>query len=142
MRSASGRCDRPTLTDVLPVAGLVLLSFLLSSIPGQKIPPVPVWQFDKLVHASLFGVLGLLLARPLARPGLGLGVGAQVFAAMCLASAWGALDEMHQLFTPNRSCDVRDWVADTVGALLGALLLLAWRRWRAAAAPTRAEARP
>ena len=30
-------------------------------------------------------------------------------------------DEFHQLFVDGRSCEIRDWAIDTVGALVGAL---------------------
>jgi len=36
---------------------------------------------------------------------------------------YGAIDETHQLFTPNRSgADVYDWTADALGGFVGALL--------------------
>jgi VanZ family protein len=40
----------------------------------------------------------------------------------CIASFYGVTDEFHQLFTPGRDCSVYDWVADSMGALLGAAL--------------------
>ena len=39
---------------------------------------------------------------------------------MALASLYGATDEFHQSFVPGRDSDVLDWVADTLGAALGA----------------------
>ncbi|MGE5499246.1 MAG: VanZ family protein [Syntrophothermus sp.] len=33
--------------------------------------------------------------------------------------SYGGLDELHQLFIPGRSCDVRDLIADVTGALIG-----------------------
>ena len=50
-------------------------------------------------------------------------------------SLYGASDEFHQRFTPGRSCDVRDWGADTLAALLVALVALAAARVRAARPP-------
>jgi VanZ family protein len=40
----------------------------------------------------------------------------------CIASLYGATDEIHQLFVEGRNCNAWDWVADTVGAILGATL--------------------
>jgi VanZ family protein len=40
--------------------------------------------------------------------------------ALSLASLYGATDEFHQSFVPGRSADVLDWLADTLGAALGA----------------------
>ncbi|QQO11303.1 VanZ family protein [Breznakiella homolactica] len=42
-----------------------------------------------------------------------------IFTAL-IASAYGAADEIHQYFVPGRSCSVWDWLADTLGAALGA----------------------
>jgi VanZ family protein len=140
MRSASGRCDRPLLTDLLPILGVLLLSFIASSIPGQRLPPLGQWNLDKVVHGFEFALIGATLMRPLGRAALGLSPGLQVLCATCLGAAWGALDELHQLFTPNRSSDVRDWVADVTGALVGALLVLGWRRLRAGTPGAAAEA--
>jgi VanZ family protein len=45
-----------------------------------------------------------------------------VLAAAVIASAFGATDEVHQSFVPGRNADVADWVADTLGAAVGALV--------------------
>jgi len=39
-------------------------------------------------------------------------------------SAYGAVDEFHQYFVPGRDCNVWDWIADTIGACLGALSVM------------------
>ena len=75
---------------------------------------------DKLVHFIAFAAL----AFPLARTGrLGL---LPVFIG---ASAFGAIIELIQPIF-NRSADLNDWVADTLGALIGIGLGLAYRRVR------------
>ena len=75
---------------------------------------------DKLVHFMAF----VALAFPLARTGrLGL---LPVFIGM---SAFGAIIELIQP-TFNRSADLNDWVADTLGVLIGIGLGLAYRRVR------------
>jgi VanZ family protein len=54
--------------------------------------------------------------------------------AALIGSIYGATDEFHQRFVPHRSADAGDWMADTAGAVLGALLAwLVLRRWRARA---------
>ncbi len=55
--------------------------------------------------------------------------------ALALASLYGASDELHQAFVPTRSCDPRDWLADTLGAGLGALLFAALASWRGSGSP-------
>ena len=82
-------------------------------------PPAPEGS-DKLVHFIDFAAL----AFPLARTGrLGL---LPVFIG---ASAFGATIELIQP-TFNRSADVNDWIADTLGVLIGISLGLAYRRVR------------
>ena len=52
------------------------------------------------------------------------------------ATALAAGNELHQMFSEGRSCEGRDMLIDTGGALLGigAALLLLWiiRRWKRA----------
>ena len=45
-----------------------------------------------------------------------------VLVAIACASLYGVTDELHQLFVPDRACDPVDWLVDTAGAALGALL--------------------
>jgi VanZ family protein len=87
--------------------------------PLEASPPAPEGS-DKLVHFIAFAAL----AFPLARTGrLGL---LPVFIG---ASAFGGLIELIQP-TFNRSADLNDWVADTLGVLIGIGLGLAYRRVR------------
>ena len=75
---------------------------------------------DKLVHFTAFAVL----AFPLARTGrFGL------IPVLIGASAFGAIIELIQP-TFNRSADLNDWVADTLGVLIGIGLSLAYQRVR------------
>jgi UDP-2,3-diacylglucosamine pyrophosphatase LpxH len=76
---------------------------------------------DKFAHASVFGALALVLdlALRLNRPGLPMyRRHLLVFVAV---SCFGATDEWHQLFVPGRSCELGDWVADSLGGGLGLL---------------------
>jgi VanZ family protein len=87
--------------------------------PLEVPPPAPEGS-DKVVHFIAFAAL----AFPLARTGrLGL---LPVFIG---ASAFGAIIELIQP-TFNRSAELSDWIADTLGALIGIGLGLAYRRVR------------
>jgi len=118
--------------DWLPLLVLLAATFVVSSIPGDHLPPLGSWNADKLLHAVEFSVIGALLLRLLRRTSWGARATVAVLLAVVMTSAWGALDEVHQLLTPNRSSDWRDWVADTAGALVGALIYLAAVRARTA----------
>lgn len=54
-------------------------------------------------------------------------------------SAMGAFDEWHQQFVPRRSMDVRDWMADSVGAILGVGIAAFRRRRRAPLSDSRTD---
>jgi len=123
---------------VFLVAALVYLAvvFVLSHIPGQHLTfAFDVW--DKAIHFAEFVPLGFLLAgwmarrtwAPRARLPLTLAVAAVV-------AIFGAADELHQWFVPNRSATVGDALADALGGLvgagLGALLIDPRRRRRPA----------
>ena len=52
-------------------------------------------------------------------------LGRLALAAIALASAYAVTDEFHQSFVPGRLCDPADWLTDTLGATLGAVIVLA-----------------
>jgi VanZ family protein len=98
--------------------------FVLSSISGSAYPATNLVNADKLVHLFLYGLLGGLCARGLAR-GSGLAPRSLFFLAALLSTLYGVSDELHQAFVPGRNSDWRDVVADAVGSLLGAALVAA-----------------
>ena len=75
---------------------------------------------DKIGHAGLYAVLGGLLRVATGRGGV----------AVALAAGYGVTDEVHQAFVPGRSPDPLDWLADVVGAALGAGLVASFARRR------------
>ena len=103
-----------------PVA-IGLLIFSASSRSGVAGPRIP--HFDKVVHFSVYGLLGTLVYR--AMPGRG-----AAWWALLAVSAYGATDELHQYFVPGRSAEIADWIADTAGAGLAILLFRRWPRYR------------
>lgn len=72
---------------------------------------------DKLVHASLFAVLGWLAARAWLQPG-------QRWRVVVALLLLGALTEALQSVIPGRSASLGDWLADATGLAAG---LLWWR---------------
>ncbi|HBG76096.1 VanZ family protein [Eubacteriales bacterium mix99] len=83
----------------------------------------------KSAHFLEFAVLGALFfaafrpasRRPSPRSGLRTGLRAQA-----AGMAYAATDELHQLFVPGRSCQVRDMLIDSCGVLLAVLLCCAF----------------
>jgi VanZ family protein len=97
--------------------------FIESSIAYP--PSLPSGVSDKLAHVLLYGGLGALLVRAQAggwrRP---VTIGTAV-AAVVWATLYGITDEIHQQFVPPRQSELRDVLADALGASVasGALYL-------------------
>ncbi|ABS25725.1 VanZ family protein [Anaeromyxobacter sp. Fw109-5] len=95
------------------------LIFWASSQPNP-FPQLPrgLFDHDKLLHASAYAVLGALVRGALGgarlRPWMALA------ATVAVGTAYGASDELHQAFVPNRSADPGDLAADALGAAAGA----------------------
>jgi VanZ family protein len=105
-----------------------LIIFALSSIPGNRLPPMTDWWWnaDKLLHGAVYGVLGALCWRGVrATWARDHGTAMQIIAAVALTALYGITDELHQAFTPRRSPDPYDVIADAAGGLLGALICVA-----------------
>ena len=103
-----------------PVALWCAALFAASSIPAARMPSAPILSQDKLIHAAVYFVLGALVMRALGRYAL----------TVLAVAAYGLSDELHQLLTPGRACELWDWIADLSGGLLGAAFVLAIVRAR------------
>jgi VanZ family protein len=75
------------------------------------------YHTDKLVHFTEFGLLCLMTCWSLSLARIGTRVIYKIIMAIVLTSLYGISDEFHQSFTPHRSVDVFDWLADTAGAV-------------------------
>jgi VanZ family protein len=97
--------------------------FYLSSLAGPEVADMNVFNVnDKALHFVAFfsGVLALV---PALRHTWRWPWKKCCIVAVIILSTYGALDEVHQKFTPSRSAlDVWDWLADTLGACAGAPL--------------------
>jgi VanZ family protein len=106
-----------------PVAIAVLI-FAVSSRSRLAGSNLAVPYGDKIVHFAIYGLLATSIAR------LGRGWRAALLAVL-ITSVYGVSDEWHQSFVPGRAVELADWVADTLGAALAALLYARWPRYRA-----------
>jgi VanZ family protein len=109
-------------------AWLVTL-WVLSSLPGQDIH-LPFPAADKVAHFGYFFIGGVLLAWLLRRT-LSLRGWKLLCGTLCAIALIAALDELHQLYTPDRSGgDPADWTADCSGGAFG-ILVIGWIHVRA-----------
>ena len=111
----------------VPVALYAGVIFYLSaqSHPEDQLPSFLLKDVsDKVLHAVEYGILGLLCYRAF-RWAAGPAVAQQaVVLAIVTASVYGITDEVHQFFVPFRESSWLDWLADTIGAAIGAI---SWR---------------
>ena len=110
-------------------AAVVLLSLVVLFSPASDVPSdVPI--SDKVIHFSLFAALAVT-GRLAGIPPLPLAVG---------LAAYAGVSEVLQTVLPiNRDGDVRDALADTLGALVGIALVTLVARGRHRSEPDRAR---
>jgi VanZ family protein len=106
-----------------PAALIATTIFILSSIPAQKLEGW-VLGWDKGLHCIEYAILGAAVAHA-----FGSRVRSRWSLAVLLTALYGASDEVHQLFTPGRFADLRDLLADAIGAVIGVLAYLGALRW-------------
>jgi len=105
----------------VPVCGYAGLIFYLSAQPHPETRlPFVIHFSDKVLHVAEYAVLGALCYRALRGSGYDSWRQQAIPAAILLASLYGVTDEVHQAFVPFRDSSWLDWLADTVGAALGA----------------------
>uniref|UniRef100_UPI00404A5C3C VanZ family protein n=1 Tax=Cephaloticoccus sp. TaxID=1985742 RepID=UPI00404A5C3C len=107
--------------EFLPWLWPVLLALTIVVASGRGSVAAPnIIDFDKAAHFSIYGLLATLVARagfPERRR----------WWAILIVSLFGLTDEWHQSFTPGRSVEIADWVADTLGAILAVALYVHWQ---------------
>jgi VanZ family protein len=92
---------------------------------------VPLW--DKLQHGLAYAVGGFLAACLATSDRRG----RAMFAGVAFCALWGALDEVHQSWVPDRDSSGLDVVADVIGGAAGAAALT-WAAGRGASAASAA----
>jgi len=91
---------------------------ILTSIPLESLPSVRLG--DKFEHFLAFFVLGFFLyLNFLFQNKIKLFQKYPFTFTLLLCAAYGAFDELHQLFIPGRSAEFIDWIADFLGAIAG-----------------------
>ena len=103
----------------LPPLLYMALIFYLSS-QSEPMPAVTTRVWDKALHFIEYGALCVLLCRAL--HGEGLAALRLAIVAVALTSVYGATDEVHQSFVPERNAGADDWLADTTGGAAAATL--------------------
>ncbi|MCH7722560.1 MAG: VanZ family protein [Bacteroidetes bacterium] len=106
----------------IPLIVYWICLLIATSLPTADLPSVAI--SDKLKHFGAFFGLSILLALTLHYQNKFL-LFKKYFlvAALVITSLYGLLDEIHQSFIPGRYNEFMDWVADSLGAIAGILLV-------------------
>lgn len=114
--------NRKNFVRFIPGIAWFLIVMVLLFAPGTELPSNK-WlgdiQFDKLVHAGVFGLLGLLFMIPVGLSKLEKREKLIYFVRIALViSLWGLASEFIQKYWAiGRNFDLIDWLADSIGAL-------------------------
>ncbi|HWA05588.1 MAG TPA: VanZ family protein [Ignavibacteria bacterium] len=101
-----------------------LIIFVQSSFPAVELPKVEIISFDKLVHMGVFGLLAGLCYISLIHLSSDSNFTQNAFLwSAIITIIYGASDEFHQYFVPNRSSEVQDWFADIAGIVIMLLII-------------------
>ena len=115
---------RSSVKRFIPGIAWFFLVLFLICLPGSDIPTVETWlnyiYFDKLVHIGLFSVLTFLFIYPVTRLDLTNPVKKNTAIKIAIAAwVWALATEFIQkYFIPDRSFDMYDWAADSLGILI------------------------
>ena len=107
-----------------PAVAWAAVIFFASSIPGPQLPKLAHLVSDKIIHAGIYFVFGLLIYRAFApRENPDGFVWRRVISSVALVILYGVSDEFHQGFVPGRTKDILDASADAFGGLVSALVV-------------------
>ncbi|OFY93029.1 MAG: hypothetical protein A3K10_14655 [Bacteroidetes bacterium RIFCSPLOWO2_12_FULL_31_6] len=121
----------------LPATFWLLVILILSGYPGNQLPKVPIWQFDKLIHSVIYSILSIVLiiafqkqyAMETKRFLLIIGI---VFFGIFYG---GIMEILQHFIFINRSGNWYDFIANTIGVTFGVLFypliikLIPIKRW-------------
>lgn len=108
----------------LPLAVYWVILFTLTSLPTA--PFIDSIRFsDKIKHFGAYLILSVLTTLAFYFQNRWAKVKEKYYLfSILIVSLYGCLDEIHQMFIPNRSAEFLDWTADTIGAVLGSTIIL------------------
>lgn len=101
----------------LPLIAWCIFIYTVSSIPQTRIPNLLNYS-DKIVHAGVFFVLCWLAHVALHFQPVQWFRRNSLLLALLFVIVFGISDEYHQMYTPGRTSEIWDLVADTVGGIL------------------------
>ncbi|MCW5881740.1 MAG: VanZ family protein [Anaerolineae bacterium] len=121
---------RRPLVAWLLVAAWMGVIFLFSAQPQRAVAPGPLFDYlsKKTAHLLSYAILAALTYRAARLTWPTASRGRAALAALAIAVTYAISDEVHQSFSPGRNPSPGDVGIDTLGALLGLALVVAWPR--------------
>ena len=108
------------------IASILWALFILALclLPGKDLPTIPILNFDKLVHFSIYAILALMMFYGWKKQDLFPALHRNTIARiLILTSLYGfAVEVMQEIFTSDRHFDLFDALANSSGAITGSLL--------------------
>ncbi len=114
----------------LPGIAWFFIVDILTLMPANDVPTVSwmdnIPNFDKLVHAALFGGLSFLFALPLLKSGFSEKQKINYSVKISLAAiVWGiTIEFLQKFYIPSRDFDLLDWGADAVGVIIAFWIII------------------
>jgi VanZ family protein len=124
------RTLRTVLIFWVPLLAWFLVIHNFSATPATDLPKVGIPFADKAFHMVEFFVLGVLLIRAFDKSDFKVSLAKLVILAIIIALCYGGFDELYQRTRPDRTCDFFDFLADSVGSIVGIIIYMADRKDR------------
>jgi VanZ family protein len=109
---------------------LLVATIFIFSGADEVSAPDPGFQYDKLAHFLVFGLIATALFRAFEFPFNNRSCWIRIFWVTVVVSAIGGLDEMRQYFADGRTAEIADWLADTLGAFVASIVYAFWPFYR------------
>lgn len=96
----------------------------VSSIPQDSLPKTFLLAWDKLLHLVEYFILGILAVKSMNDVTL-----RSILIVVLFGTMFGIIDEYLQSYISGRMSSGYDVVADTIGVIIGALLVLGNKKY-------------
>ena len=116
----------------LPLIVYCLAIYIQSARPSpERMPDVKF--FDKFLHVTAYGLLGVLFYRGYETLPLKNYKNLLILFSIGSAILYGISDEIHQYFVPFRHADFMDVIANSIGSICGVYFYYRWKNRKAPA---------
>ncbi len=98
---------------------IACIAILFASSFPIRTSKITILYWDKAAHLLAFCVLAFLCFNMLIESGI---LRRTIFGSIIIVSFYGIIIEAYQYLIPGRQCSFWDWIADLIGAVVGAIL--------------------